>query len=69
MGTAKFVVSTALLIFVGCNSSNDYPAEVSQTFLTTCQGESATTEKKALCSCLLGKIRIKYSLGEFVTIN
>ncbi len=69
MKTIKLVVTSAILIFVGCNSKKDYPADVSQNILTSCQGESATTEKQAVCSCLLGKIQIKYSLAEFVTIN
>ncbi len=56
-----------LLLFSACNTKHDYPADVTQNFMNSCQTTSGGNQE--LCSCLLDKIQGKYTYEEFSAIE
>jgi hypothetical protein len=48
----------------GCGEKNEYPPDVVQTFMTTCQGGDGARAAK-ICACALDKIQWKYTATEF----
>ena len=58
----------ASFILTSCGpKKNDYPADVTQNFMNSCQSTSDGDQK--LCSCLLDKIQEKYTFEEFSAIE
>ena len=58
------LVILAISFLASCGSKkNDYPADVTQNFMNSCQETSGGNQK--LCSCLLAKIQEKYTFEEF----
>jgi len=58
----------ASFILTSCGpKKNDYPADVIQNFMNSCQSTSDGDQK--LCSCLLDKIQEKYTFEEFLAID
>ena len=46
---------------------NEYPADVVQTFMNSCEANSGGRTK--VCACMLEKIQEKYTLEEFSTLE
>lgn len=61
-----FVLSTALLFSCG-PKKHDYPSDVTQNFMNSCEATSGGDQK--MCSCLLEKIQEKYTYEEFSAIE
>jgi hypothetical protein len=58
----------ASLISTSCGpKKHDYPSDVTQNFMNSCQETSGGDQK--MCSCLLDKIQEKYSYEEFSAIE
>ena len=58
----------ASFILTSCGTKkNDYPANVTQNFMNSCQTTSGGDQN--LCSCLLEKIQEKYTFEEFTAIE
>lgn len=57
----------ACTVLFGCSKKNEYPEEVKQTFLGSCNATSKGNTQ--FCSCMLGKIQEKYTYEEFAGIE
>jgi hypothetical protein len=58
----------ASFILTSCSpKKHDYPADVTQNFMNSCQSTSGGDQKG--CSCLLDKIQEKYTFEEFSAIE
>ena len=58
----------ASTILTGCGpKKNDYPSDVTQNFMNSCEETSGGDQK--MCSCLLDKIQEKYTFEEFSAIE
>jgi hypothetical protein len=58
---------TLLITILACNTKHDYPADVTQNFMNSCQMTSGGNQE--ICSCLLDKIQKKYKYDEFSAIE
>jgi hypothetical protein len=55
-------------VLSGCEQKkHDYPSDVTQNFMNSCQETSGGDQK--MCSCLLDKIQEEYSYEEFSAIE
>jgi len=67
MKNLLLILATTSLLFTACNTKHDYPSDVTQNFMNSCQTNSGG--KQELCSCLLDKIQRKYTYEEFSAIE
>jgi hypothetical protein len=58
---------TFIITIFACNTKHDYPADVTQNFMNSCQMTSGGNQE--ICSCLLDKIQKKYTYEEFSVIE
>jgi hypothetical protein len=58
---------TSIITIFACNTKYDYPADVTQNFMNSCQMTSGGNQE--ICSCLLDKIQKKYTYEEFSAIE
>jgi hypothetical protein len=58
---------TFIITIFACNTKHDYPSDVTQNFMNSCQMTSGGNQEN--CSCLLDKIQKKYTYEEFSAIE
>lgn len=65
---AQIFFGTILILLSSCGpKKHDYPSDVTQNFMNSCQSTSDGNQK--MCSCVLDKIQEKYTYEEFSSIE
>ena len=68
-GIRGTLILASCIFFIGCGNKtkNEYPKEVTDTFIQSC--EQTSGGKNAFCVCILDKIQQKYTFEEFSVIE
>jgi hypothetical protein len=58
---------SVVIFMLSCENKNDYPPDIIQNFMNSCQKQSGG--KQQTCACIIEQVQYKFTLEEFLRID